>query len=266
MRLSVSNLAWGSEPVQNVVPALAALGINGIEIAPTALWPTSPNVSSAETDALRSLLDEYGMRVSGLQSLLYGHPEFQLLDRATWPQMQEHVRRVIHLGGQLGAQVAVFGSPKNRLRGDLPVGQADDVAAQFFTALEEDLVDADMVLTLEPNAPGYGADYLTTYPDVVRLADKVGSQQVAPQIDTGCLTMVDEDPAEAAEVRMPGHVHISSPQLAPLPGDIDHSRLASLLRERGYEGWVVLEMLPAGPDPLRSGLECAEWLVRVYGD
>ena len=265
MKLSVSNLAWGGLDFADTVAALAELGITGVEIAPTALWPSAPDVTDTDLTLLRQVLDDHGLRVSGLQSLLYGHPEFQLLEPDRWPGLRDHLLRVLDLGHRLDADVAVFGSPKNRLRGALDESAADELAAQFFASIVPELQSAGVVLTLEPNAPAYGADYLTTYPAVVRLADLIGSEYVQPQIDTGCLAMVGEQPAEAAELRLPRHVHVSAPHLAPVPGEADHAPLAGSLSALGYDHWVVLEMLADPAAPKDTVVRCARWLVDTYG-
>lgn len=265
MKLSVSNLAWGGLDFADTVAALADLGITGVELAPTALWPSAPDVTDTDLAVVRQVLDDHGLRVSGLQSLLYGHPEFQLLQPDGWSSLREHLVRMLDLGHRLGADVAVFGSPKNRLRGALDQTSADQLAAQFFTSMLPEFEAAGVVLTLEPNAPAYGADYLTTYPAVVHLADLIGSAYVQPQIDTGCLAMVGEQPAAAASSRLPRHVHVSSPQLAPVPGQMDHRPLAGGLRALGYDHWVVLEMLADPIAPRDTVMRCARWLVDTYG-
>lgn len=265
MNLSVSNLAWPAEDLAPMLAALQEIGIDAVEIAPTAVWPSAPAVSSREVGDLRGLLADHGLQVSGLQSLLYGHPEFQLMDRSCWNDMSTHLRAVIALAGELQAGVAVFGSPKNRLRGARSEAQADEMAAEFFAGLIPDLQAAGVVLALEPNAPAYGADYLTHYADTVRLADLVGSPWVGPQVDTGCLTLVADDPAAAVQHRTPVHVHVSVPQLGAPPGEIDHEAVASNLRAIPYEGWVVLEML-AQPNPRETAIASARWLAETYGD
>jgi sugar phosphate isomerase/epimerase len=265
MRLSASNLAWGSQGLDAFLTAVREHGLQGVEIAPTAVWPESPSVSHEQIAQLRARLQGNGLQVSGLQSLLYGKPDLQLLDRSTWPSLLDHLRQVIGLAGALGATCAVFGSPRNRQRGRISVARADEIAAEFFALLEPVLRDDGVVLTLEPNAPEYGADYLTHYTDVVRLAGLIGSPWVQPQIDTGCLAMVGDDAAAGARTRIPGHVHVSAPHLVPPPAGLDHRILAKTLRGLGYKGWVVLEMLPAGDDPRTAAVLALDWLRTAYG-
>ena len=266
MRLSASNLAWGSPDISGFVHAVHDHGLQAVELAPTAIWADSPDVAPAALEEFRSRLVDAGLEVSGLQSLLYGRPDLQLFDRTTWPAMREHLVRVIDLAGALGASCAVFGSPRNRQRGTLAEDRADEMAVEFLHLLEPALCANNVVLTVEPNAPSYGADYVTHYQESVRVADLADSSWVAPQIDTGCLAMVDDDPASAVWLRTPGHVHVSAPDLVPPPVGVDHEAVAEALRDVGYGGWVVLEMLPAEQNPRTRAGQTMDWLRQMYGD
>ncbi len=93
----------------------------------------------------------------------------------------------------------------------------------------------------------------------------VGSPWVQPQIDTGCLAMVGEDLAADAAIRLPAHVHASAPQLVLPPAGLDHGPLAEVLTAAEYQGWVVLEMLPADSDHVASAVTAARWLSATYG-
>ena len=263
-RLSVSNLAWADAPLDNIAPRLNKLGLDGVELAPTAIWPHAPNVPSREVHEYAQRWSDHGLAVSGIQSLLYGHPEFRLFDRASWPGMREHLRSMIRLAFDLGAHIVVFGSPKNRVRGELGYTEANAMSSEFFTSLLPVLAECGVVLTLEPNAPAYGADYLTHYADTVTLSDLIASPWIQPQLDTGCLTMVGDDPAEAIRTQIPAHVHISTPNLLPPPGHVDHIALQEALVSSRYRGWVVLEMLPATTDPIAAVAESAKWLTEIY--
>jgi D-psicose/D-tagatose/L-ribulose 3-epimerase len=263
-RLSVSNLAWPDTPVESIAPRLRAAGIQGVEIAPTAIWPEAPHVPAKVVREHAERWRDHGLKVSGIQSLLYGHPELQLFDRATWPAMQAHLTSMIEIARGLGARIAVFGSPRNRIRGSVEKVDADQLASEFFHSLAPVLAASGVVLTLEPNAPGYGADYLTRYGDVVALSNSIGSPWIQPQVDTGCLTMVGEDPAHAIRMRAPAHVHISVPDLLPPPGPVDHAAVVRALNETGYDGWIVLEVLRATSEPLDTAMAAARWLVTTY--
>jgi len=251
--------------VDDVAPQLFAAGMDGVELAPTVIWPEAPLVPTEEALAYAQRWRDHGIAISGIQSLLYGHPEMQVFDRDIWPAMRKHLVSMIRLAHDLDTSIVVFGSPRNRVRGDLDDDTANAIFAEFLTSLLPILEDCGIVLTLEPNAPEYGADYLTRYTDVVKLSDFISSPWVQPQVDTGCLFMVNNAPEQAVRERRPAHVHISTPKLMPPPGPIDHIALQRSLLAVGYEGWVVLEMLQATPKPLQAAIASAKWLAETYG-
>lgn len=265
MRLSLSNLSWGGPIDGERCDWVIDAGLDAIEVAPTAFtggrWPEEQEVRTAV-----AAISDAGLRVSGLQSLLFGCDDCHLFAPETWPRMLNRLRRCVDLGQILGADVLVFGSPKNRRRGHLPSQEAALMAADFFGQLVPDLEAARLTLTLEPNPPQYGADFMTHYADVLTVVDAIGSANVQPQIDTGCLTLAGDDPFEAARLRTPTHVHVSAPGLGELSAQTtDCGPLSELLNEQGYVGWMTLEMLrtSVGADEVLS--RSVAWAVATLG-
>lgn len=264
MRTSVSNIAWGGALTAPEVDLIVAAGVDGVEIAPTALWPSAPDVDLADVRREAARWSERGLSVSAVQSLLYGHPELAVFDPSTHDALLAHLTSMVAVAGALGAGVAVFGSPKNRVRGALTDEAADEQAAELFSRLIPVLERDGVVLSLEPNAPAYGADYLLRYADCIRLARLIDSPWIAPQVDTGCLAMVEDDVPAAVRTSTPVHVHMSAPQLAPPTRAFDHDAVADALRSVGYDGWVTLEMRQS-PD-ISTFDDAVRLLVATYGD
>ncbi len=260
MKFSISNLAWGDIPLDQVIPKLAIAGLQGIEIAPTAIWPDLENLRDQEVIEFKNYLQSHNLVVSGIQSLLYGHPELQLFDQSCWPDLRKHLENVIRLGGLLGADVAVFGSPKNRLKGSLDLNQANELAATFLGQLDPRLRENNIVLTLEPNAPAYGADYLITYQDAINLSSSIDSENIKPQIDTGCLWMVGLSPENEYLLYKPSHIHLSVPKLEVVPGVYQFDNLMKLVHSSCYEHWLVIEMLGNGHHALDQVINSVRWL------
>ena len=257
MKTSISNLTWGAEPFNSIVQELKKLGIDGIEIAPTALWPDIDDLSVKEIRQTRGFLSDFGIEISGIQSLLFGHHEFQLFDKTSWAGMYKHLTKMIEIASTLGAPVAVFGAPRNRVKGTITKADADEISSDFFSKLVPVLEDNNVVLTLEPNAPGYGADYLLSYADVLNLVRKIDAPPIAPQIDTGCLWMINEDPTKAFKNCIPEHIHLSTPNLGIVPGDYEFSEFLNLVKESNYKGWLVIESLN---NSVREVLQSINWL------
>ena len=262
MKYSITNLAWGETPLDQVIPKLANIGLQGVEIAPTAIWPDLDNLRDQEVIDFKKYLEGHNLVVSGIQSLLYGHPELQLFDQNCWRDLRKHLEKVIRIGGLLEADVAVFGSPKNRVKGELDKNKADKLAIDFFNQLESCLKESNIVLTLEPNAPDYGADYLTTYEEVINLCRRIDSATIKPQIDTGCLWMNGEDPASEFAKFIPHHIHISAPNLKGVPGNMEFSTFFKLLKLSTYSGWVTIEVVGTSRD---HAIKSINWLRSELG-
>jgi sugar phosphate isomerase/epimerase len=263
LKISISNLAWGDTPLDQVIPKLANVGLNGVEIAPTAIWPDLDQVSNQEIIEFKEYLKSHNLVVSGIQSLLYGHPELQLFDQGCWGALRKHLESAINIGGLLGADVAVFGSPKNRLKKSLNTDQADELAKIFLVQLEPCLKANSLVLTLEPNAPEYGADYLTTYEEVVQLCKKIDSESIKPQIDTGCLWMIGQEPSDALNFASPHHIHVSAPNLTEVPGNMAFSAFFESLKLSAYPGWITIETLG---ESAQQVIKSIHWLKNEVDD
>ena len=244
MKLAVSNLAFSKElPFEKIVGELSRMGIAGIELAPTHLAEELRLDIPSSIPLIRSVLNDNNMSFSGMQSLFFGHPELQLFDKQSWPSLFAHLNKMIILAEKLDIHTIVFGSPRNRVKGNLAEKAAADIAFEFFGSLIPSLAASNIVLTLEPNPSEYGADWLNTYADCVQLTKKINSFWIDAQIDVGCMTLSNEDVLEAIDNHTPRHVHFSVPGLGAIPGAINFRPIVDALNELDYTGWVTLEML-----------------------
>lgn len=246
LRLAVSNIAWDPSEDDLVGDVLRAEGVSAIEIAPTK-WRTSPlDASAAEIAALRYAWAERGLRIVAMQSLLFGHPELQLFGD-TAAAMQDYLRRMIAFGAEVGAHALVFGSPKNRRRGSLPIDDAMHRAADFFRPLGDFAAQHGVQLCIEANPAAYGCDFITTTAEAAALCRAIDSPGIAVNGDLGGMT-ISQEPlsstiADAADVF--GHFHASEPDLALLGAGADHAAAAAALATAGYRRWVSIEMRAA---------------------
>jgi D-psicose/D-tagatose/L-ribulose 3-epimerase len=143
----------------------------------------------------------------------------------------------------------VFGSPKNRVRGDLPLNTAMSIACDFFQELGGAAASHGVSLCIEANPAAYGCDFVTTTAEAVELCRRVNHPAIRVNGDLGGMTMSGETPALSLEDAGPwiGHFHASEPQLAELgTAGADHAGAARGLEAIGYDGWVSIEMRDTG--------------------
>ena len=259
----MSNLAWTPGETAEAMQLLAALGIAGVEVAPTRIAPWD-RLGRAELAAFRRMAAEAGLLVSSLQAIFYGRPELQLLgDAAAFHAMAEHMRVVVAVGAGLGAAVAVFGAPRNRLRGTLTEANAEARAAERLRVLGDIAAEAGLVIAVEPAPAAYGADFLLTAAAVRRLVAACAHGAVRAHLDTACAALAGDRIEEEIAATKDGlaHFHVAEPELGPFDDPMpNHAAAAGALRAARYGGWAVVEMRggPGGMDAVRKAAMFAQ--------
>lgn len=267
MKLSISNIAWRPEDDRGVYTLLRELKIGAIEVAPTRIVPDWQAATLEAARAFGATLKHEGLGCSSLQSLLYGLPALNLFgtDEARL-DLARHLDLVANFGAALGARAFVFGSPKNRDRGELPEAQAFAIAAEFFAAAGESYARQGVCLCLEPNPPQYGCNFVTDSTAGAALVRAVGSPGFRLHLDAACMHMAGEDGARAIEscADVLAHFHISEPFLRDFANpEVDHRALARALRAIGWNKQVVVEMR-ATETPLQTVGETLHRVMELY--
>ena len=246
MKLAVSNIAWDEPEQAAVLAAFPALGVTGVEIAPTKLWPDWAGADPAAARDVRLSIEASGFCIPAIQSVLFGLPDLQLFGRADSTRtLIMHLARVAELAGALGAAAIVFGSPRNRDRFTLSLAQAMDQAVPVLREIGDACAAAGTCFCLEPNPEAYNCNFLTHWQEVADLAERVNHPGIGIHLDTACITLANDDPVEAitscgTAIR---HFHISEPALGDFANPvIEHGRIGAALHSSGYDGFVSIEM------------------------
>jgi sugar phosphate isomerase/epimerase len=265
MKLAISNLAWGLTEQDSILPRLSSLGVSGIEVAPTKIanWES---INSTLLANFRSHLRDNGLCVSSLQAIFFGKPEAQLLASADkFSVMCEHVDKLADIAAELGAEVAVFGAPKNRLRGELSDAVAFDIATERFKQLGE-ICSGRMKIGIEPVPAFYGADFILTAEEDLALVKAVNHPAIGLHLDTGCVFLAGGDIElvihKGAEHLI--HFHAAEPELSNFSfPKANHISAAIALKDIGYERWVSIEM-KENEDSIKSVVDAVKFIRQVY--
>lgn len=270
MQIAISNIAWPPEDDAAVAGLLAELGVAGIEVAPTVIWPLPVEVTRAKADAFREAWEHRAIRIVALQSLLYGRPDLLIFGTAEKrAETLDYLRGVFRLAGWLGAPSLVFGSPRNRRVAGLSATVREKIATDFFRAAGDAAMEQGVVLCLEPNPREYDCDFVRTADEARALVDAVGSPGFGLHLDSGTMTLAGDTPDTLMDGVPPRHFHISEPHLAPVGREsvVDHAAFSAELQRAGYEGWCSIEMkAPSERDSLQILRRALEFARIVYGD
>lgn len=252
LKLAVSNLAWSGASAEVAAEVLVAEGVSGIEVAPGKLFAEPLSVSADQIAACRRWWESRGLPIVAAQSLLYGQPGLTLFDSpASRRATLAYLTRMIGLCANLGAQVLVFGSPRNRSIGQRSPAEVQDLAVAFFSELAEVARREGTRIGLEAIPPENGADYILNTHEALALVRAVNHPHFRLHLDTASLALAGEDIATAIRDAGPElcHVHISEPQLScpGATGRVDHATIASELHRHRYGLWISIEMREVQP-------------------
>lgn len=251
MRLAVSNIAWPVKLEDQALSILEGASIEGVEIAPTRLWPEWRNVEPHEGRRVASRLAEHGLSVPALQAILFGKPECELFGSdAQRQKLKHHLLFCADLAVQFGAPSLVFGAPKNRELKGKSLESAFDIAVQFFSSVAPEYAQRGVRLCMEANPTQYGCEFATRSSEAARLVRAVDSAGFRLHLDTACMLLAAEDVAAAVKANFDivGHFHVSQPFLGSFDTPaLNHSEVAETLRAIGYDGWISLEMRETEP-------------------
>jgi sugar phosphate isomerase/epimerase len=249
MNIAVSNIAWTSEEEPEVAKALQELGIHHVEIAPTKVWEDPINVTDQQIQEYKDFWAKHDIEVVAFQSMLFPRPDLTVFDSPELrKQTQDHLAKFIELAGRVGAEVLVFGSPKNRI---VPEGMAADeawtIAKEFFTSLGNTAINAQTNFCIEPNAKEYNCNFVTTAAEGLKLVEEVDNLGFELHLDAAIMSMEGDDPSSSIKNAREHlrHFHISAPMLMPIEEEkVNHQAYADALRGINYQHFTSIEMRP----------------------
>lgn len=245
MNLSISNIAWNPKEDESVVGLLNKLGIKGLEIAPTKIWPNPLDTSRVEVEKVKEQWAIKGIELIAMQSLLFGQNQLNLFSKDSREEMFIYLSGIIELAGQLGVKSLVFGSPKNRFAGEMSKKEQFEIAIPFFYDLGNEATKNNVVFCIEPNPVQYNCDFVTNTKDAVSLIREVGNPGFKLHLDSGALFLNEENILISIEEGIPflNHFHISEPYLNLIGSNATpHAEVAHALKTLGYSNWVSIEM------------------------
>lgn len=242
MKLSISNIAWAAEHDAEMYQYLKDAGFNGLEIAPTRIYPEAPYDKLSEArDWAAGLKEKYGLVVPSMQSIWYGHTEKIFGDKKDRQILIDYTKKAVLFAEAIGCGNLVFGNPKNRDTED--VAAIMPIAIDFFKEIGDYAAEHNTVIALEPNPTIYNTRFMNYMEQAVEMAYKSSSNGIKVNVDLGAIIYNEEDINYLKQI--PGyinHVHISEPGLKLLERRQLHKDLICILKCIGYNKYLSMEM------------------------
>ena len=241
MKLALSNIAWTVEQDECMYGLMKRIGYEGLEIAPTRIFPQNPYDNLAVASRWQQELEkEYGFEVPSMQSIWFGRQERIFGNEQERDALKAYTQKAIDFAASIGCKNLVFGCPRNRA---VPEGMSKALALPFFKELSIYAAEKGTVIGMEANPPIYNTNYINDTKEALELLKQVEVPGFGLNLDVGTM-ICNHEAVEILEGYVEGisHVHISEPGLKPLEKRGLHKELAAFLKENAYSGFVSIEM------------------------
>lgn len=279
MKLAYSANAYMRFPAEEAIRRIADLGYQGIELMADTphLWPEE--VTPAQIDRVRTLLNDRGLTISNVNAFMmnkigdrrqpYWHPSWIEPDRSYRQIRIDHTRRALTLARHLGAP-HITTEPGGPIEGESVRESAMRTFAEMLAPVLEHAEREGVKLLIEPE-PGLLIETMAQWQD---LRSRIDSPMMGLNYDVGHFYCVSEPLGETIRRLGPQieHVHIEDiaatrvhHHLVPGDGAIDFSEVRAALAEIRYDGWVTVELYPFIDDPDTAGRRAREHLLKLIG-
>lgn len=262
MNLSISNIAWDQSMDELVYGLMQKHAFDGLEIAPTRIFPQNPYDRLAEAEKWGSnLKSTYGFSIASMQSIWYGKKERLFGSDDERKRLIEYTKKAIDFAAVVGCRNLVFGSPRNR---NFIEGESMESAVCFFKEVGDYAAEQNTIIGMEANPEIYGTNYINDTLSALRLVAEVDSAGFLVNLDIGTVVQNRESLKElCGHVKYISHVHISEPSLKCIERRSIHKELKQILETEHYKGYVSIEM--SKQDKLSDIEDVMDYVAEVFG-
>jgi len=260
MKISLCNEVLAELSLERQCEVAAALGYDGLEVAPFTLAEAPERITSAEAARIRSTIESFGLQVTGLHWLLVKPAGLSLTspDAALRERTLDVMRRLTALCAELGGSVLVHGSPKQR---QVAPGDSPAVALQRLH---------DALRSIAEVAGAHGVTYCleplsrreTTLVNTVAAAAEIVQAIDHPNLRTmiDCSAAGSTETMSVAELidrwlptGLIAHIQVNDPnRRAPGQGEMRFAPILAALERNRYAGVVSVEPFDYVPDGIGS--------------
>jgi len=269
VQLSISNIAWDIKNDIKVSEILASNDISCIDIAPGKYFSNPNEVSAKEVVKVKSFWGEHGIKVAGMQALLFGTKNLNIFgDLNCQRAMLSHLDSICRIAYHLESNFLVFGSPKNRDISGVESEKVNDIAIDFFNKLGDIAAKYGVYFCIEPNPECYESNFMMNSIDTLNIVKKTNHPNIKMQLDTGAITINNEsiDNIISMTLNQIGHIHISEPNLKVV-GDLNtnHTLYANAIKNKLLDKTICIEMLSDKNDKNFNSIRRAlEYVKKIY--
>lgn len=254
--LALCNEVLQPLPFERQCALAAALGYQGLEVAPFTLAADPLAITDAQARAFARIAADQGLAITGLHWLLVAPAGLSIVssDAAVRERTAAAMVRLVELCAAMGGRYLVHGSPKQR---SVPPGDTRDAAREralaCFVRAAQAAERCGVTYCVEPLAPAE-TDFINTVAEGVAIVDAIGSPAFRTMLDCSAAGQAEAEGVDALIRRWwptgkLAHVQLNDPnRRAPGQGAMRFAPILAALRDVGYAGVLAVEPFDYVPD------------------
>src|SRR5258708_5278075 len=256
MRIALCDEVLGGMALERQCEYAAALGYDGLEIAPFTLSTSPEKMSTADAAKIRATVEASGLVVTGLHWLLVRPEGLSLTDpdAAVRTRTLAMMTHLIGLCAELGGAVLVHGSPKQR---QIAPGETHAIA---LARLQDGLAEvalaaakAGVTYCIEPLSRKE-TSVVNTLAEAAELVRAIDHPHLRTMIDCSAAGLTEaESVASLIDRWLPtgliSHVQVNDPnRRGPGQGEMKFATVLAALKRQHYAGTIAVEPFDYVPD------------------
>jgi D-psicose/D-tagatose/L-ribulose 3-epimerase len=265
LKFALCNEVLAPLPFEEQCRMAAALGYDGLEVAPFTLAADPMDLSDAQAAEFTRIAADFGLAIFGLHWLLVAPAGLSIVseDAAVRERTLTVMSRLVELCAIMGGSYLVHGSPKQR---SVPPGVARERAlaraTECFARMADEASQTGVVYCIEPLAKRE-TDLINTVEEAAAIVDEIASPGLKTMIDCSAAGQTESLSVEALMARWVPSGHVAHVQAndpnrrGPGQGDMQFGPILQTLLHMTamgqYAGIVAVEPFDYVPD----GLGCA---------
>jgi len=258
MRIALCNEVIAGKSLAEQCAFAAALGYDGLELAPFTLSEQPHLLGTAERTRIRSTIEGHGLSVVGLHWLLVAPKGLSITtpDKNVRASTVDVMRRLIDLCAALGGTVIVHGSPAQR---GIAAGEALQTARaraiESWAAIASTAEQAGIAYCIEPLSQDQ-TPLVNTLAEAAEIVAQIGSPAVRTMLDTSSAGLSESQSLAELVDRwlasgLLAHIQVNDRnRRGPGQGSDKFAPLFAALKRHRYAGAVSVEpfdYIPDGP-------------------
>ena len=272
MKFALCNEVLQPLPFAEQCKVAAALGYDGLEVAPFTLADNPMDISDAQAIGFQRVAADHGLQIFGLHWLLVAPAGLSIVsdDETLRLKTTAVMQRMVELCSLMGGTYLVHGSPKQR---SVPPGQTHAVALdRARDCLTQAVLRAEacgVIYCIEPLS-AKETDLLNTVAQAAELVEQIASPAFKTMIDCSAAGQTETEPVADLMARwMPtghiAHVQVNDPnRRGPGQGEMRFVPIMKTLLQMQaaghYPGIVAMEPFDYVPDGMGSAAHAIAYL------